>query len=178
MPDDTSTTEGNAVDTNEDGDTGQSSATDDLGDAGKKALEAERSRAKAAERELKIAQRALEAERAKGLSEAERAIAEAERNGYTRASQEAGKRLARAEIRASAAAKGLDVTEILEDLDLARFVDENGEPDEKAISKAITKWAAIAPASARPRGEVDQGTRGTSQGADMNSWIRQAAGRA
>lgn len=178
MPDDTSTTDSNAVDANEDGNTGQSSATDDLGDAGKKALEAERNRAKTAERELKAAQRALEAERAKGLTEAERAIAEAERNGYTRASQEAGKRLARAEIRAAAATKGLDVTEILEDLDLSRFVDENGEPDDKAITKAIGKWAAIAPASTRPRGDVDQGTRGAPAGADMNTWIRQAVGRA
>lgn len=166
--------------TTEDGNTDDSgqSATDTLGDAGKKALEAERNRAKSAERELRSAQKALETERAKGLSESERAIAEAKQQGRQEAAQESGKRLARAEIRAAAASKGLDVAEILEDLDLSRFVDESGEPDEKSIGKAITRWAAIAPTSTRPRGDVDQGTRGTPAAGDMNQWIRQAAGRA
>lgn len=117
-------------------------------------------------------ERALEAERAKGLSEAERAISEAKAAGRTEAIQEAGRRLARAEIRAAAAGKGLDVAALLDDVDLTRFVGEDGEPDDKAIAKAIDRWAGIA----KRKGDADQGYRPGQRKQDMNTWMRQQVG--
>lgn len=134
-------------------------ATDDLGDAGKKALEAERTARRDAEKRFKQLEKTLQAERAKGLSDADRAIQDAKAAGFAEAQMEAGKRLARAEIRALASEKGLDVTALLEDLDLSRFVGDDGEPDDAVIASAIKRWAAIAPQPNRPRGDVGQGAR-------------------
>lgn len=111
-------------------------------------------------RERKRLAQELEAERAKGLSESERAIAAAKAEGAQEAALAAGKRLARAEIRAAAASAGLKVDDLLDDLDLSRFVGDDGEPDDAAIQARIKRWAAIAPESNRPRGSVDQGNRG------------------
>lgn len=132
---------------------------DDLGEGGKKALEAERTRAKAARQQLRDVQRELAAERSKNQTESERAIEAAKTAGRQEAAVEAGKRLARAEIRAAASEKGLDVAQILEDVDLSRFVGDDGEPDDRAISRAVARWAALTPSS-RPRGDIDQGLRG------------------
>jgi hypothetical protein len=154
---------------NVDSDASEDTTPPELGDAGQKALAAERSRAR-------VAEKALETERAKGLTETERAIAEAKAAGRTEATLEAGKRLARAEIRAAAATEGIDVASVLEDLDLSRFVGEDGEPDTKAIEKAISRWAGIASTSKRPRGDVDQGTRTQAPKNDMNTWMRQQVG--
>lgn len=126
-------------------------------------------------RERKRLAQELETEKAKYLSDAEKAVADAKAAGRTEATLEAGKRLARAEIRAAAAAKQLDVKEILEDLDLSRFVGDDGEPDEKAITKAIDRWAGLA----RPRGgDLGQGYRGnTAPSTDMNQIIRNMVAR-
>jgi hypothetical protein len=161
---------------NVDSDASEDTTPPELGDAGQKALAAERSRARDAERRAKVAEKALETERAKGLTETERTIAEAKAAGRTEATLEAGKRLARAEIRAAAATEGIDVASVLEDLDLSRFVGEDGEPDTKAIEKAISRWAGIASTSKRPRGDVDQGTRTQAPKNDMNTWMRQQVG--
>ncbi len=152
--------------------------TDGLGEAGKRAIDRMKAERDDARKQARAHERELERVRAATLSESERAVAEARQQGRQEAAVEAGKRLARAEIRAAAAGKGLDVADLLEDLDLSRFVGEDGEPDDKAISKAITRWAAISPPSARPRGAVDQGARGDAPAAAMNTWIRQATGRA
>jgi hypothetical protein len=155
--DDTATTGASASSTGGAGTTG----TQELGDGGKKALEAERTRAKAAERRAKTAETALETERAKGLSDSERAIAEAKAEGRREAATDAGKRLARAEIRAAAAASGLKVTaDDLDDLDMSKFLGDDGEPDDAAIATRIKRWQALAPESTRPRGSIDQGNRG------------------
>jgi hypothetical protein len=159
-PDETPTDESATVDESTD-----TSAAPDLGGAGKKALDAERSRAKEAERKWKAAERELEKVRTASLSDQERAVAEAKLAGRQEAVAEAGKRLARAEIRAAAANAGLKVgDDDLDDLDLSKFVGEDGEPDPTAISARIKRWQALAPAaeSSRPRGSIDQGSRGSS----------------
>src|SRR4051812_37967182 len=73
-------------------------------------------------RERQRLARELDAEKAKGLTESERAIAEAKAAGRQEAATEAGKRLARAEIRAAAASAGLKVSDDdLDDLDMGKF---------------------------------------------------------
>jgi hypothetical protein len=114
-------------------------------------------------RERQRLARELDAEKAKGLTEAERAIAEAKAAGRQEAVAEAGKRLARAEIRAAAAAAGLKVSDDdLDDLDMAKFVGDDGEPATDAIAARIKRWQALAPEPSRPRGSIDQGNRGSS----------------
>jgi hypothetical protein len=147
----------------ENGSQPEDATSEDLGPAGEKALEAFKSRARDAEKRAKAAERELERLKTASMSEQERAVAVAEATGWQKATVEAGKRLASAEIRAQASEKGLDATAFLEDLDLSRFVDENGDPDEGAIGKAIGRWAQLSPKSPRPTGDIGQGVRGGKQ---------------
>ena len=116
----------------------------------------------------------LEKVRAASMSEAEKAAAEAEQRGRSAALAEGATRLARAEFRAAAAGRvdkdTLDA--YLEDVDLKKFVREDGEPDEKAIEARVKKLAGPDKAT-----DFDGGAR-TPAGkpADMNARIRQLAG--
>lgn len=121
------------------------------------------------------ATRDLEAQRQASMTEAERAIAEAEQRGRTAATTELGKRLARSSFEAAAARRNPDYdSAALDFLDLSRFVGEDGEPDAKAITTAVER---LVPApSTTP--SFDGGAR-TSAGkaSDMNSLMRAAMGR-
>ena len=150
------------------------SATDTLGDAGKKALDAERTRANDAEKRAKAAEKELEKLRTAALSDNERALAEAKAAGKTEALAEAGKRLAKAELKAAAAAKGVDINSQLDYLDLTRFVTD-GEPDTKAIEQFVEQAAGSS--TTRPP-SFDGGARTTAGGKSMNQIFREAAGRA
>lgn len=156
----------------------QASATGDeqLGEGGKKALEAERARAADFERQFKAAQKELEKARQASMSEAEKAIAEAEVKGRTAATAEFGKRLAKAALDTAAAKRnpGFD-TGALEYLDMARFVGDDGEPDVKAIAAAVEKLVPESTGAA----SFDGGARQSAPRAgDMNDLLRRAAGRA
>lgn len=81
----------------------------------------------------------LEQFRASQMSEAEKIAAEAEQRGRSAALAEVGQRLVRAEFAARSAGRiGEDV---LDDLNLAKFLTEDGEPDLKAIDKAVARLA-------------------------------------
>jgi hypothetical protein len=108
------------------------------------------------------------------MSESERAVAEAEARGRTAAVTEYGKRLATSEIRAAAADSGADLTGVFDYLDLARFVGDDGEPDDKAIKAFVSGL----PAKVAGPPSLDGGARSTSTGTDFNQVLRQAAGRA
>lgn len=116
---------------------------DELGDGGKKALDAERDARKAADKRAKDFERELEKFRQASMSENEKAVAEAKASGRVEALTEVGKRLARAEFKAIAAGKGLDVSALLDDIDVSRYVGDDGEPDEKAITAAVERFAAL-----------------------------------
>ncbi len=139
---------------------------DDLGDAGRRALAEERRARKAAERELANLRKAA-------MSDQERAVAEARTAGATEAARAAAPRLVRAEFRAAAAGQvdrqTLDA--YLEDVDLTKFIGDDGEPDLKAIAKRIERLGGGRPA------DFDGGARSTAAApTDMNSLIRRAAG--
>lgn len=79
----------------------------------------------------------LEKQRKAAMTDAEKAVVEAEERGRTSAASEFGKRLATSEIRAAAATAGVALDGVFDYLDLSRFVDESGEPDQKAIKSLV-----------------------------------------
>lgn len=87
----------------------------------------------------------LAALRASSMSDTERAVAEAK--AVTAAA--AGKRLARAEIRAAAAGKVAPeaLEAFFEFADLGKFVGDDGEPDDSKISAAVARLGTARAAS-------------------------------
>jgi phage-related minor tail protein len=124
-------------------------------------------------KELRTAQTELEKVRKAGLSEQEKAVTEAEQRGAQNAAAKVGARLVRAEFRAAAAGQ-VDkdtLSAYLEDVDLSKFLDDDGEPDTKAIEARIKRLGG------GKATDFDGGAR-TPAGkpADMNSLIRRQAG--
>jgi predicted secreted protein len=138
-----------------------------------KALDKERELRKTYEGAAKEA----ENQRKASMTDAERAVAEAEARGRSSAMSEYGQRLVRSDFVAEAARRNpeYDAAGVLDDLNLARFLTEDGEPDSKAIAKAVER---LVPAAGPRFGNADQGPRGGSPVADFNQELRRAAGRA
>lgn len=111
-------------------------------------------------------------------TEMERAVAKAREEAAQQARTEAlttvGQRLVKAEFKAEAAGKVKDLDAVLEDLNLAKFLTEDGEPDSKAIKAAVARLASVAPAETTP--PFNGGPRKTAPANDMNALIRQRAG--
>jgi hypothetical protein len=146
-----------------------------LGEPGKKALEAERARADDAAKENKRLLRELDAERKKGLTAEEKVLEEAREAGRSEVRQATGLRLARTEFDAAAGRRNPEakVADILEFVDLAKFVGDDGEPDVKRIGEAVAKLVPAVEGTP----SFDQGTRQTVATGGMNDFIRKAAGR-
>lgn len=126
----------------------------------------------AARLELEKAQRA-------SMTEAEKAVAEAEERGRTSARTEYGQRLVKSDFTAAAARRnsGYDATAILDDLNLARYIGEDGEPDQKAIEQAVTRL--IPEGTGAGAVPMDLGVKQTATAPQgMTTLIRKAAGRA
>lgn len=120
----------------------------------------------------------LEKLRQSTMTDQEKAVAQAKVEARIEALREVGGRLVDANVRAAAAGRNVDVDALLEGLDRTRFVGEDGEPD----TKAITAWVErVAPSGQQqqPQQQWDlgQGARGAGSASDMNSLIRQKAGR-
>ena len=116
--------------------------------------------------------------RQSSMSEAEKAVAEAEARGRAAASTEFGKRLARTEFDAIAGRRNpdFDTASALDFIDLGRFVGEDGEPDKEAIKAAVER---LVPAAANVPPSFDGGPRTpASPTQDMNTFLRKATGRA
>lgn len=110
------------------------------------------------------------------LQRAQSAVSAAEARA-TAAQVEYGSRLVRAQFDTLAARRNPDVKtdEILEYVDLARLVDQNGEPDMKALAAAVNR---LVPESRGGIPGFEGGARTSpAKGADMNSLLRNAAGR-
>lgn len=78
----------------------------------------------------------LEKLREQSLSDTEKAVAAARREGETEALKKAGGKLARAELKA--AAKGIIPDGIVAAIDVNQFLDEDGEVDTAAIEKFVS----------------------------------------
>lgn len=167
--------------TGDEGATPEGGQVEDEATGLRKALERERADRKAFEKQAKANAKAaeeLERYRQASLTEQEKAVAKAREEGYAQGRTEtltaSGQRLVRAEFKAEAAGKVKDLDELLEDLNLAKFMGEDGEPDSKAIKAAVARFAKAAPVETTP--PFNGGPRKTAQGSDMNTLIRHAAG--
>lgn len=111
---------------------------------------------------------------ATAMTEQERAVADAEQRGRTAALAGAGERLVRAEFRAAAAGR-VDkdtLAAYLEDVNLGKFLGDDGEPDVKAIEARIGKLAGPVGGTDFDGGARTPGAKPT----NMNELIRRQAG--
>lgn len=140
-----------------------------LGEPGKKALERERAARKEAEKKAKRAEE-LEAELAKfredAMSEQEKAIEKARKEGRAEAATEANVRIAKSEAKALATGKTRDPDVAVQLLgDLAQFVTDDGDVDTGAMSVALGKLVEekeyLAVGDRQPVPDADQGARGS-----------------
>jgi hypothetical protein len=141
------------------------------------ALEKERELRKAREKDLSE----FKSQQRQSMTDAERALAEAREQAAAEVRTQYGARLARTEYIAEAAKRnpGYDVAAVLDDINLARFIGDDGEPDSKAIAASVARLVpeATATGPAQPPA-FDGGARTTAPaGPDMNRLIRQAAGQ-
>jgi hypothetical protein len=127
------------------------------------ALERERSKTREFERQLALLKQSQ-------MTDQEKALAAAKDEGRKEAAKAAGVTLAAAEFRALAAGKLADPGRILGDgdLNLARYVDDQGNVDRKALEKLVERLAAAAaPVNAGGPG-VPAGPRGAGQPGDSD----------
>lgn len=118
------------------------------------------SQAKKHEREWKKFSKELDDLRQAQMSDQEKAVAEAEARGRTAALSESGKRLAAAEVKAALTGVVPDPTAIVEDLDLARYVTDDGDVDAGAVEKLKAKYEAMKPTGdPAPSRDPDFGAR-------------------
>lgn len=110
---------------------------DGLGDAGKKAIAAERDARKAAEDRAKAAEAELDKLRKAQMSDADKAIADAKATAKAEADQTWTARVVRAEAMAAAATKVVDAETAVALLDLSKIPVTDGEVDRDALAKAI-----------------------------------------
>ena len=106
----------------------------------------------------------LEEFRRQSMTDQEKAVADARAAARAEALTEAGTKVAAAELRAAAAGRMTpeQVDVLLDGLNVARFLDENGDVDRAALVAFID---GIAPASEEKRNQLldlGQGTRSTS----------------
>jgi hypothetical protein len=109
-----------------------------------KALRAEAAKYRTA---AKQAQTEAEKRQRESMTEAERAVAEAETRGWTSAVEALGERLVRSQFLAAAAKRNAahDTEPLLEDLNLKKYIGDDGEPDAKAIAKAVERLVPAPP---------------------------------
>ena len=149
-------------------------ATGELGDAGKKALDAMKAERNAAASRAKALERELNQFRQSSMSEAEKAVAEAEARGRAAASQEFGQKLARSELVAAAARRNPTYDLPLEYVNLSGLVGDDGEPDAKAIKAAVDR---LVPAAETAPPSFDGGPRQKSSAPpSMDALIRSHIG--
>jgi hypothetical protein len=93
----------------------------------------------------------LEKLKADQMSETEKAVNEAEARGRKAGTAAGMERLAAAEIKVALTGVVPDPASIVEDLNLARYLDEDGEIDADKVAELKAKYEAMA----KPAGDVD-----------------------
>lgn len=111
------------------------------------------------EREAKKAATELDRVRKANQSEQERAIEAAKGEGRTAALQEAGQKIAAAEIKAALSGIVANPTSIIEDLNLARYVTDDGEVDDEAVKALREKFVAAVGDGKKPPPSFDGGVK-------------------
>ncbi len=145
-----------------------------LGEAGLRALRAERARADEAERKRLAAEAERDELRTKNQTAEEKAIEAAKKSGRDEATLEANRRIARSEIKAAAGGKLQDAEDAASFLgDIDRFI-VKGEVDSKAITSAIDELVKAKPyiAAAGKARPLPGGGATQSSGSSFNDTIR------
>lgn len=145
--------------------------TPELGDAGKRAIEAEREARKTAEAHVKRLDAELAKLREGQMSETEKAIKAASDEASTEADKRWLDRIVRAEAKAAAAGKVVDVDTAVRLLDLSAIPVKDGEVDSVAMAKAIDALVeskpflrAVDPGGKPPTPTMPAGPRGPGNG--------------
>lgn len=96
----------------------------------------------------------LETLRQKSMTDQEKAVDDAKTSTRQETLREVGGKLAEASIRVAAAGRNVDVDALVEGIDATKFLDDNGDPD----TKAITAWVdRVAPVGDGKPGKRDLG---------------------
>lgn len=111
------------------------------------------------EQRAKKADEDAEAARQAAMSDQERAVEDAKRAGRAEAVSELGQRIAAAELRAALTGLVPDPALIVEDVNLAKFVTDDGEVDTDAVAAFRAKYEAQRPSF---QGSADGGPQGDS----------------
>lgn len=138
----------------------KASDSDDLGDRGKKALDEERKARRDAEKERNELKKRLEKLETDGLSAQEKAVKEAEDRGRKTAELTSSRRVAAAELKAALTGIVPNPTAIVEDLNLDRYLTEDGDLDEEKVKQLKANYADLAKPG-KPGGDADGGNRGS-----------------
>lgn len=123
----------------------------------------------------RAAAKELEELKRSGMSDIEKAVAQARDEGRAEAGAEFGGLLVAVELKAALTGREVadeQATALIEGLDAKKFLTDDGKPD----SEAIAKWADRI--AKKPTPDLGQGARGNQPaGSDMNSLIRSRMGR-
>jgi hypothetical protein len=146
-----------------------------LGAGGEKALREERAARTKAEREAKAAKAELDALKAAGATEQEKAISKAKEEGKAEALKGANARVIKSEIKAAAAGRLANPAVAVRLLDPDDFTDDDGEVDDKKLKAAIDRLLKDEPylaGKAKANGDAGGGPRGNPAGPTMDDWLR------
>jgi hypothetical protein len=136
-----------------------------LNEGGKRALEAERKARSEAEKAARAATAELEKLRKSAMSDQEKAIDAARTAARAELMAEVGAERVENAVRAATAGRNVDADALLDGLDRARFLTDDGKPD----TQKITEWVdRIAPKgqTAKPAAkDIGQGARPGATGA-------------
>lgn len=112
----------------------------------------------------------LETLKQSSMSDTEKAVAQAKAEARAEALREVGGKLAEASIRVAAAGRNVDVDALLEGVDASKFLDDNGDPDTKAIATWVDRVAPPVDEEAKPgpKRDLGLGVRGGQPNAALN----------
>lgn len=157
-------------------DTGEQQASDPTAEAEKWKSLARKHEAQA--KANAKAAKELEEFRKQSMTETEQAIEAARTEGRRQALTEAGSKVAAAEVRAAATGRmsAEQVSTLIDGINLARFIDDDGEVDRDAVASFVDGIAPQQDSTPSPL-DLGQGARGTGAGpskTDMDSLLRAA----
>jgi hypothetical protein len=114
------------------------------------------------EAEAKKAKAELDKIRAANQTEAEKALEAARQEGRQAATVDVAQRLAAAEIKAALTGIVPDPASIVEDLNLAKYVDDSGEVNSEAVAELRKRFEGLSKGARRPGGgnPLGQGQKG------------------
>jgi len=125
-------------------------------------LDAERRARRKAEADLAQVQQAH-------MTDADKALAKARDEGKAEAQQAAGLKVAAAQFLAEAKGKLADPAKALAQLDLRRYVGDDGEVDSKGLGTLVDDLVASLGAPAQAPGKMPAGARGAAH--DGGDWL-------